>query len=412
MTYLGFLRANRRWLAGGFLLTLSSSFGQTFFISLFGGDIRSEFALSHGDFGTLYAIATLAAAFTIIWLGKLADHVRIAPLSIATLAGLALACMGMGAVETLWMLVLVLFGLRLFGQGMLSHIPLTAMGRWFSAQRGRAVSIATLGFPFGEAVAPILAVTLSAVIGWRETWFVCAGILLVAFAPLIWSLFSVRRVKSGVPAEAILTDLETSQVSWTRAEMLKDPIFYALLPGLLAPAFIITGVFFHQVHLVEGKGWSLGLFAGAYPLFAAMSVFTGLGAGIAIDKWSASGLLPFYLLPMAAGLLILALFDVPLAGYSFMALAGFSVGISATILGAIWAEVYGTVHLGAIRAMGASLMAFSTALSPGLMGWLIDRGVSLETQFSWMAIYIVVVSAGSLLLSKALRDRQDVLQNA
>ncbi|MGI9483993.1 MAG: MFS transporter [Hyphomicrobiales bacterium] len=406
MTYLEFLRANRRWLAGGFLLTLSSSFGQTFFISLFGGDIRGEFSLSHGDFGTLYAIATLASAFVIIWLGKLADHMRIAPLSIATIAGLAAACAGMGAVQSTWMLVLVLFGLRLFGQGMLSHIPLTAMGRWFSAQRGRAVAIATLGFAFGEAVSPILAVSLSASIGWRQAWFVSAVVLLVLFAPVIWGLFSVRRVKSGAPIQLTGTGEGDPQHSWTRTQMLKDPLFYALLPGLLTPAFIITGVFFHQVHLVESKGWSLGLFAGAYPLFAGISVLTGLGTGFAIDRWSASSLLPYYLLPLAGGLMVLAGFDGSWTGYCFMALAGFTVGISATILGAIWADVYGTAHLGAIRALGASLMAFSTALSPGTMGWLIDAKVILETQFFWMAVYIFVVSACSLLLARALHLRQ------
>ena len=61
MSYLNFLRENARWLAGGFLLTLFSSFGQTFFISLSAGEIRAEYGLSHGTFGTLYMVATLAS---------------------------------------------------------------------------------------------------------------------------------------------------------------------------------------------------------------------------------------------------------------------------------------------------------------------------------------------------------------
>lgn len=405
MTYLAFLQANRRWLAGGFLLTLSSSFGQTFFISLFGGEIRGEFGLSHGDFGGLYAIATVASAITLVWLGKLADHMRIAPLSIGAVAGLALACAGMGAVGSIWMLVLVLFGLRLFGQGMLGHIAMTAMGRWFSAQRGRAVSIASLGFAAGEAVSPALAVALAGFIGWRQTWFVGAGILVFLSIPIIWSLFAVRRIPAKAPVDGLTDDVHPEVKSWTRREVLRDVLFYALMPGLLAPSFITTGVFFHQVHLVEIKGWSLGLFAGGYPLFAACAVVTGLWAGSAIDKWNAARLLPAYLLPLAGGLLILAFFDGGWAAFGFMFLSGLTVGVSATIAGALWAETYGIAHLGSIRALATSMMVLSTAASPGFMGWLIDTGIGLETQFVWMAVYIVVVSASSIALARALQMR-------
>jgi MFS family permease len=405
VTYLDFLRANRRWLAGGFLLTLSSSFGQTFFISLFGGEIRGEFDLSHGDFGGLYAIATVASAITLVWLGKLADNMRIAPLSIGTVIGLAAACIGMGLVSSSWMLVLVLFGLRLFGQGMLGHISMTAMGRWFSAQRGRAVSIATLGFAVGEAVSPLLAVAMAGAIGWRQSWFVVAGILVFVSVPSLWSLFSVRRVPAKAPFEGVEDDGRTAVKSWTRSQVLRDVMFYALMPSLLAPSFIITGIFFHQVHLVEVKGWTLGLFAGGYPLFAACSVVTGLWAGIAIDRWSAARLLPIYLLPLAGGLLVLAGFSGAWAGYGFMLLAGLSVGISATIAGALWAEIYGIAYLGAIRALATSLMVLATAIAPGIMGWLIDAGIGLETQFVWMAVYIVLVSLSSAALAKALHVR-------
>ena len=44
----------------------------------------------------------------------------------------------------------------------------------------------------------------------------------------------------------------------------------------------------------------------------------------------------------------------------------------------MWAAVYGLAHLGAIRALGASLTVVSSALGPAVMGWLIDDGVSME----------------------------------
>ncbi|MGI9374329.1 MAG: MFS transporter [Hyphomicrobiales bacterium] len=404
MTYLAFLQANLRWVAGGFLLTFASSFGQTYYISLFAGQIRSEFALSHGDFGALYAIATVGSAFTLIWLGKLADTMRAVYLGIGALFGLAAACIGMGLVSSAIMLVFVLYGLRLFGQGMLSHIAFTLMGKWFNAQRGRAVSLVSLGFAGGEALAPFAVVALAAAIGWRQTWFLAAAILVLGFAPLVWRSFYVQRVPKGKVQKSENVPDEPSPVrDWTRKEVLRDFVFYATLPGLLTPTFMITGILFHQVHLVETKGWELAVFTTSYPIFAGCAVVIGLWAGSIVDRWSACAFLPVFLLPLAAGALLLAYVDALWAAYGFMLLMGVTVGISPVMHGGLWAELYGTRHLGAIRALDTSLMVFTSALAPVTMGWLIDIGVELETQFIWMAGYIFVVSVMLFVLFKTNR---------
>ena len=63
--YLGFAREHWRLLAFGALLTAFSAYGQTFFVSLFGAELRAEHHLSHGDFGGLYSVATLASGLSI-----------------------------------------------------------------------------------------------------------------------------------------------------------------------------------------------------------------------------------------------------------------------------------------------------------------------------------------------------------
>ncbi len=198
-----FLRSNLRWLGAGFLLSFSSSFGQTYFISLFSGDLRAAFDLSHGGFGGLYTLATLASAATLVWLGKLADTQPLARLSAATITGLALTALAMAAVASPVMLVLVLFGLRLFGQGLLSHLCFTAMARWYNAQRGRAIAIAAMGFPAGEALFPIDAVGLALWNGWRETWNVAAGALILLALPLAHALLRQGRTpRNPAPTKA------------------------------------------------------------------------------------------------------------------------------------------------------------------------------------------------------------------
>ncbi|MDJ0971178.1 MAG: MFS transporter [Kiloniellales bacterium] len=390
MLSLSFLRSNLRWLGAGFLLSLSSSFGQTYFISLFSGDLRAAFDLSHGGFGGLYTLATLASAATLVWLGKLADTQPLARLSAATIIGLALTALAMAAVASPVMLVLVLFGLRLFGQGLLSHLCFTAMGRWYNAQRGRAIAIAAMGFPAGEALFPIVAVGLALWIGWRETWIVAAGALLLLALPLAYLLLrNGRTPRNPAPVDGRGKVLPRD---WTRGEVLRDPLFYALMPGILAPSFILTGVFFHQVHLVETKGWSLALFAAAYPGYSLAAVGASLAFGWAVDRWNAGRLLPAYLLPMAAGLFLLGLADAAWVALAFMALSGATAGAATTLIGALWAEIYGTRHLGAIRALAVAAMVFATGLAPGLMGGLLDLGIGLDAQILVMAVYTLAAA--------------------
>jgi MFS family permease len=184
--------------------------------------------------------------------------------------------------------------------------------------------------------------------------------------------------------------------------MLRDARFYGLLPGLLAPAFIITGVLFHQVHLVEVKGWTLAGFAASYPLYAGSATAASLGVGWLIDRYGAVQILPFYLLPLALGLALLGTSDSVWAAAVFMTLMGATAGAATIVLGALLPELYGTTHLGAIRALSVALLVFATAISPGVIGWLIDQGVTLNLQFRVMSVYTVACALSFALLLPSL----------
>ncbi len=392
MSYLRFLAAHPRFLAFGFALAFFSSFGQTFFISLFSDDIRATFEMSHGDFGLVYSLATLASGLTLIRLGRKIDFVDLRWFTAFLCAGLVAACLGMAVAPTIGVLAVVLFLLRLTGQGLLSHTAMTTMARYFDEHRGKAISLAALGFPAGEAVLPITAVVVMDRLGWRETWFVIAACLCVIMIPLVlWLLRGhderhrthLERLESeaGSPSAPHGNSITTDQ--WTRGQVLRDSRFYLLLPGIVAPGFIVTGLFFHQVHLVEVKGWSLAWFAACFAAFAGAQLPAGLVAGPLVDRLGASRLLPLFLVPLTAGLAVLASSRHWLVAPAFMALAGLTSGLGGTIVGAMWAEVYGVRHLGAIRAMVTAIVVVGTAGSPVTMGWLIDAGVSMEA-IAWL----------------------------
>ncbi|MEM6462083.1 MAG: MFS transporter [Pseudomonadota bacterium] len=403
MPFAAFLRENARWLAGGFLLTFFSSFGQTFFIALSAGSIRAEFGLSHGEFGTLYMLATLASALVLSQVGKIVDFVSVSRVALLIIPLLALFAASMAFADGVLFLLITIFGLRLFGQGMMTHNAITAMGRWYAAQRGRAVSVATLGHQAGEALLPIIYVAIVAGLGWRNTWLLAALLLIGIALPLIYALMRVERQ----PKSTDHLEANSAPRDWTRKEVLRDPIFWLLLIGVLAPGFIGTTIFFHQVYLVELRGWSLELFAGSFVFMAAMTVCFALIGGFLIDRFSAVGMLPIFLLPLALSCFVLAMVGAQWSIFAFMALLGVSYGISSTLFGALWPEVYGTRHLGSIRAVIIALLVFSTAMGPGVTGFLIDYGVAYPLQIFAMGTYCVVVSFLMAVVSSriALRNR-------
>jgi MFS family permease len=285
---------------------------------------------------------------------------------------------------------------------MLTHTAMTAMGRWFNRKRGRAVSIAVLGLPTSEGALPPIAVALMGAVGWRLTWVAAAIVLLVVAVPVLIALLSRERIPTAARSEAREADPTPARREWTRGEVLKSSAFYALLPVVLAPPFIGTGVFFNQVGIVAMKGWELSWFAACFPILAGLSVLSALASGWIVDRIGARRLLPTFLLPFGLATLILTYATDPLVLPVVMALFGLSIGATSTIHGALWPELYGTAHLGAIRALTTAGMVFATALAPGLIGILVDAGVALQTQLLAMTIYCFAAALGVGLLMPRL----------
>lgn len=387
MPFFQFFKDNVRWLAGGFFLCYFSSFGQTFFIALSAGDIRAEYSLSHGQFGSIYMAATLLSALTLPQIGRLVDHVSVARLVALVLPVLALATISMAFASTLVWLFLTIYVLRLFGQGMMIHMAMTAMGRWYSAQRGRAVATANLGNQAGEAMLPFTFVMIVTAVGWRNTWLMAAALLVIVALPLLFLLLRVERTPRSTDGVA----LRTASRDWTRGEVLRDPVFWMSLLGVLAPGFIVTTIYFHQVYLVELRNWPLEVFVGSFFIMSGTTVVASFISGSLIDRFSATRILPVFLLPLASACFVLGIFDALWSAFVFMFLIGISNGFSSTLFGALWPEIYGTKHLGGIRSIMVAILVLATALGPGLTGFLIDAGVPYPYQILAMGAYCLVM---------------------
>jgi MFS family permease len=390
MGYLRFLRDNAPWLAAGFLLTLTSSFGQTFFIAIFAGAIQAEFALSHGAWGGIYTLGTTASAIAMVWAGALTDRFRVRQLGAVVLVLLALACLFMATVSSPIVLVLVIFTLRLTGQGMTSHLAVVGTARWFVATRGRALSVVSMGFAVGQAILPVVFVALLAVLPWRSLWVTAAGLTLIA-VPALMLLLGAERTPQSVADVTHAVGMNGRH--WVRRDLVRHWLFWLMVPTLLGPAAWGTALFFQQVHLAEVKGWTHVEFVALFPLFTVMSIASTFASGWALDKFGTNRLMPFYLLPFVVAFLMLSQADSLFAAGLAMMVLGLGVGAGATLPGAFWAEHFGTRNLGSIKAMAAAVMVFGSAIGPGVSGRLIDRGIEFPDQMIGYALYFVFAAA-------------------
>ncbi|PWG62166.1 MFS transporter [Spiribacter halobius] len=399
------LQPHVRLLAFGVLLVGLSGSGQSFFISLFGGEIRAAFGLSNAGFGGVYALATLISGLLLIFLGRGVDRLALPLFTTLVLAGAAGGAVLLASAPAAWVLLPALLLLRVCGQGLMVHVAQTTVARRFDRRRGTAVSVVTLGLPLAEAVLPSVAVLLIAGLGWRGAWLAIAAALLLLGLPLALALLRGEAVPRS-RAEGTGTG---NAGDWGRRAVLRDARFYAALPALLAPPFVITALFIHQVAVAEAKGWTLGWLAAVFPAFAVSHVLALLLSGPLVDRLGAVRLLPVYLLPLALALLVLALGGGQLAAPLYLGLAGLSVGAAGTLMGALWPELYGVTHLGAIRGLAHGCMVLSTAVAPALAGLLLDVGLSVPGLALAMAGFVVAASLGSL---RAGRSRAAPIQSS
>ena len=390
MNYWQLLKQYPAFLMFGFMATFASSFGQTFFISLFVDDITQLHDLSYGQFGSLYAITTAVGGLFLMRVGKKLDYIPLKHFAHFVLFGLALSAALMALSANWIVLIIAMFGLRLFGQGLMGHMAVTSMGRYFNELRGRAVAFSGIGFPAGEIILPSIALFLLSQLGFITTWWLITGVIIIAFWPTLIAL-QAHHPKVSLSKKSNDSTEPPAPAMLRQRDIIRDKSFLGVLPAMLALPFVMTGILINQLWFAEQRGWSLDVIAVGIALFSISRVITSIIAGSWVDKLGSFKLIGVNILPVAAGLIVLTFVEAFWGWYAFMLLGGFSAGFNSAISGTLWPEIYGTRSLGTIRALYHSLMIFATAAAPMLFGYLIDLGVPL----SWW----LLTTVGALILA-------------
>ena len=376
----------------GFLIIFFASYGQTFFISLFNIEIRSHYNLTDGQFGFVYALATTLSSILLISFAKLIDFIDLRIYSFIVTIGMFLACLGMFFfIKNILFLFLIIFALRFFGQGAMSHAGETTMARYFGKNRGKAISIATLGGMTGVMFLPIIVINLMNLYTIKQVWLM-ASITIIFFIPLLFIALNDQSLRHINFKKKIISDPLNKK--WRTRDVLKNNKFYIYLPLSITPSFISTGLMFHQIFIFNQKGWSMEMLGNGYLLVGLFSIIGLLIGGPIIDKFDTRKTVLTALFPLFVCIIILLFFDNYLFFVIYMIFYGLNFGITIPFIGALWAEIYGVESLGSVKALLHAGGVLASALSPLIFGFLIDWGFGIFT--------IVCISAFIILFSTLL----------
>ncbi len=385
----------------GFIFTFFSSFGQSFFLGLFNSSIRNELSITHGQFGSIYASATLLSSFFLIWLGKKIDDIDVFKFAFLVTLLLSFSCFFFSKISSVTILFLAIFLMRFSGQGMMSHTATTTISRYFSKSRGKALSTGWFGLSSAEFILPVLIIYLLTIYDWKNIW-ISISALVIIFLPIVSYILlkNLHLDSREVTNDKNYKDENIKQ--WKRIEVLKDYRFYIIGANMLAMPWIATGVFVYQSFILESKNWGPYIIAQSFMAYSILSVITLFFSGFLIDKFSSRKILIYMNIPLLLAALILIYFKNPISSFVFLGLIGISNGFANVLGSSTWAEIYGVKYIGSIKALTTALMVFATAFGTALFGVLIDYGFSIEQIALVSATYISISLVLLFLIRKTL----------
>ena len=380
----------------GFIFTFFSSFGQSFFLGIFNSSIRNELSITHGQFGSIYASATLTSSFILIWLGKKIDDISISKFAFLVILLLAFSCFFFSKISTVPILFIAILLMRFSGQGMMSHTATTTISRFFTKSRGKALSTGWVGLSTAEFILPVLMIYLLSIIDWKNIWLIISICILIFLQITSYFLTKDLNFDSREKSDNE-TSTDRNYKQWKRVEVIKDYRFYILCANMLAMPSIATGTFVYQSFILSSKNWGPYIIAQSFMVYSILSVLTLILSGFLIDKFTSRKILIFMNIPLFFAAVVLFSFNQPFSSFILFGLIGISNGLCNVLGSSTWAEIYGVKHIGSIKALTTALMVFATASGTAIFGVLIDKGYSIE-QISLFSLGYISISIVSLFL--------------
>ena len=398
------LSINKKVIIFGFIFTFFSSFGQSFFLGLFNAPIRNELGITHGQFGNIYATATIFSSLLLIWVGKKIDEYQIIYYSFFVILLLFFSSLFFSFINSIIFLSIGIFLMRFSGQGLMSHTSTTTISRFFEKSRGKALSTIWFGLSSAEFILPVLVTYLFIIYSWRSVWQGIA-IIVIIFLPFV-VLNTIKQIKLDSREKDLDPKKNFKIKSWRRREVIKDYRFYIVSLNMLAMPWIATGVFVYQSFISDSKMWNIYTIPKAFMVYSLASIITLFFSGFLVDKFTSRKLIPIMNIPLLISMFVLFNYQHEISAFIFLGLVGISNGLANVLGSSTWAEIYGVKFIGSIKALTTAFMVFSTAFGTAVFGLMIDNGFSIENIAFVSGIYIVI----SLFLLILIRNKLEPIK--
>ena len=370
------------WVVWGFstLGILFSIPGQTMGLAVFTDSFIEVLGLSRTELSLAYLIGTIGSSLFLARAGRWYD--ALGGRTMITIASLALSLMILyvsfvdvlsnklgGSVWISFILIFIgYFGVRFFGQGVLTSCSRNVLLLWFVEKRGLVGGMRNVFVSLGFSIAPLFLASLISLYGWKESLWILAAVGGIAFSFLAFVFIRDNPESCGLKADGL--DLESNQEvreeadSKTLQEVKRSPVFWIYSLSLSMHALFGTALVFHIISIFEevGKGKSE-----AFSYFIPAAIFSttsNLLASWAADKMNLKPILIIMLLFFCLG--SLGFINLQ-EDWGFWCLAlGFGVG------GGLWGVLsnltfirfFGPRHLGEISGFSSSLTVFASAIGP------------------------------------------------
>ena len=394
------LSLNKKIIIFGIIFTFFSSYGQSFFLGLFNAPIRNELGITHGQFGSIYAVATIFSSLLFVWAGKKIDDFKLINYSFFVIILLFFSILFFSFISNIYFLAVGIFLMRFSGQGLMSHTSSTAISRYFEKSRGKALSAIWLGLSTAEFILPVLIIYFLTIYSWRNVWQ-GISIIVILILPLVVN-FTIKKINFESREDNLKEKTKTKIKSWKRKEVLKDYRFYIISSNMLAMPWIFTGMAVYQSFISDSKLWETYTIPKAFMVYSIASIITLFSSGFLVDKFTSRKLIPIMNIPLLLAMIVLFYCQQEISAYFFLGLIGISNGFGNILGSSTWAEIYGVKYIGSIKAITTAFMVFSTALGTAIFGILIDKGFTIENIAFICGFYIVISISLLIMFRKTL----------
>lgn len=345
--------------------------GQTVGVSVFVDPMIETLALSRSEVSTAYLIGTLTGAFALPTAGRFLDA-RGSRVTMAIIGGVfGTVLMAMAGVVGLVTLTIGFAGIRMFGQGALGLTSTTAPAPWFDRRRGFAIGVTTALGSALLSLFPLAAAAIIPAIGWRAAWIVTGLTIWLIVVPLAVRVMIDHPHDVGQEADgdapredAVARARAATAASYTRAEAIRTPMFWAVAGATAATGMIGTGLAFHQIDLLGEQGLTPVQAAANFLPQTAAALLATLVVGSMVDRFAARWVLTTSMLLLMGAMVGVVFVSPGWTAVAYGATVGAAGASARAMEAASFPKLYGLAHIGSIRGVVTAISVGSTAFGP------------------------------------------------